>query len=508
MVCLQGGRPDEAIELLQQLVSHYPDETLYCDRLATLFEARGRRSDAIACYRRLLDAHPDLNTTRYNLARLLKRQGQAQEALREYRNCLERNIKQPEGVLSNISIILSGLHRHDEARQALETALSHKPNYTPALFNLGLLHEEQGNWPAARERFQQILQMQSLHPGALSHIANGERTTDTSDPVITRMTQALGQKAVTAVEREELLYALGKTHDDCGRHDQAFDYYRQANEESRKRCGDYALETQEALVDRVITQCTRSWLDSIEPVSESALVFICGMFRSGTTLLEQIIASHPEITAGGEIDYFQRISKPFPGAILAAQPKEIEAIGRGYLDYLAQHFPSAARVSNKRPDNFLALGILKALFPKIRIINSQRQVLDNCLSLFFQPLEPGQSYANNLLDAGHYYLQYQRLMQHWRGLLGEDSLLDVSYESLVNNPRTTIGSMLDFLQVDWHEACLEFHQADNRVRTASVHQVRRPLHSTSDGRWENYTTHLDGLREYLGEQAIVEQTGA
>jgi len=117
MICLQGGRPDEAAELLQQLVAQYPGETLYCDRLATLFEARGRRSEAIACYRRHLDAHPEKNNTRYNLAKLLKRHGEPREALQEYRSCLQRNIQRPEEVLSNISIILSELQQHEEAKR-------------------------------------------------------------------------------------------------------------------------------------------------------------------------------------------------------------------------------------------------------------------------------------------------------------------------------------------------------------------------------------------------------
>lgn len=505
MICLQQGRPDEAVELLQQLVAHYPDETLYCDRLATLFEARGRRADAIECYRRHLDAHPERNNTRYNLAKLLKRHGDMLEALQQYRYCLERNIQQPEEVLSNISIILSGLQRHDEAKQALEEALGHKADYLPALFNLGLLHEEQANWPAALELFQNILTKHSLHPGALSHIAQGSRTTNASDPVVIALQQALKQKAATPLEREELLYALGKTHDDCGRYDQAFDYYQQANSHSRQRCGNYSRQDHENLIDQIIARCNKPWLASIEPVSELPLVFICGMFRSGTTVLEQIVAAHPALTAGGEIDYFQRSMGLFPAAILTATPGDIAAIGRGYLDHLAQHFPVGARVINKRPDNFLALGVLQALFPNARIITTQRQALDNCLSLFFQPLESGQAYANDLLDAAHYYLQQQRLMQHWQHILAKDSLLEVPYQALVNKPRETVEEVLEFLQVEWNEACLSFHTSENRVRTASVHQVRQPLHSNSDGRWNNYHTQLVSLREYLGKQATVDQ---
>ena len=239
-----------------------------------------------------------------------------------------------------------------------------------------------------------------------------------------------------------------------------------------------------------------NWQVIAPAVSDQPLVFICGMFRSGSTLLEQILATHPAMTAGGELDYFQQALPPFPRGIITAPPEALPAIGQGYLDHLARHFPAGARVINKRPDNFLCLGLLKALYPNVRIINTLRQPLDNCLSLYFQPLAAAQAYANSLLDAGHYYGQYRKLLGHWRELLG-DNLLDVRYEALVENPRDNIAKVLAFLQLEWHEGCLDFHRADNRVRTASVNQVRQPLYAGSSGRWQNYDRQLQPLRDYL-----------
>ena len=498
VLCLQSGRPDEAEKHLRRLLKNCPEEPLYCERLATLLERRDKGDEAITAYRRLLAARPGYNSSRYNLARLLKRQGLDEEALLEYQECLARSIEQPEEVHTNISVIQTGLQRHDAARQSLQAALVLNPGYLPALYNMALLVEEQGNWAEAKPLFLKILEREPYHGRALAHIANGDKILDPVDPVIRNMKRALRRDTTDPLGREDLLYALGKAHDDCKYFDKAFDYYQQANQCSQQRCGPYDAPALEQDIDQLINACDTRWLDSIEAVSQAPHIFICGMFRSGSTLMEQILAAHPSITAGGEIDYFQRSATAFPGSMLATQPEPLQQLGRGYEDYLSQHFPSGTAVSNKRPDNFLYLGLIKALFPNARIINTLRQPLDNCLSLFFQPLDKPQAYANDLLDAGHYYLQYLRLMDHWRQLFGAN-IVEVNYETLIQSPRDTIAGVLASLQLDWHEGCLQFHQLHNRVRTASVHQVRQPLYSSSSGRWQNYARHLQPLRDYLAD---------
>ncbi len=486
---------------MQQLVTQFPTEPLYCNRLATLLQSRGRGADAIACYRNLLAARPNLANSRYNLARLLKREGHMQQALEEYEQCLADKIENPEEVLSNIAVIHTELHQHDEARKLLKAALVSKPRYIPALFNLALLLEEEGDWDEAREAYRRILQLQPGHSGALAHIANGEHITNPADQLVLEMLEVVGREELPPEEKESLLYALGKTQDDSGEYGHAFDYYQQANALSSARCGSYNRAAQEKQIDQLIEACDSSWLKAIEPVSNAPLVFICGMFRSGTTLLEQILSTHPALTAGGEMNFFQRAIRPFPEGILTADPAQLHAVGQAYTDYLAQHFSMDARVINKRPDNTLCLGLIKALFPEARVITTHRQPLDNAISLFFQPLEAAQPYANTLLDVGHYYLQNQRLLEHWRSLLG-DSLLEVRYESLLENPKEAITEALSHLQLDWHEDCLTFYKTRNRVRTASVHQVRRPLYGSSSGRWQNYTAEVQALRSFLEENSV------
>jgi len=496
VIALQGGKAAEAEQYLRRLVDAHTDEPLYCDRLATLLERQGRSDEAVACYRALLESHPDFNNSRYNLARLLKRAGHPEDALREYAECLARGIERAEEVHTNISVIHTDAHRHTEAREALQRALQANPDYAPALFNMGLLLEEQGEWAQASALFQQILSRDPRHPGALVHLANGERVTDPVAPVIRNMKRTLRQDSIADLDRESLLYALGKTHDDCRRYDEAFDWYTQANQFSRRRVGPYDRTAQENAVGQLVATCDQNWMASIEPVSEAPMLFICGMFRSGSTLLEQMLSAHPAIQSGGEIDFFQRALQPFPGGLLAADPQQLGETGTKYVEYLQTSFPGAGLVANKRPDNFFHLGLLRALFPAVRIINTLRQPLDNCLSVYFQPLDKKLAYANDLLDIGHYYGQYRRLLAHWRELCG-DAICDVDYENLVSAPRDTLGPVLEFLGLPWDDACLQFHASDNRVRTASVHQVRQPLYGSSSGRWRNYATAVSPLRDYL-----------
>jgi tetratricopeptide (TPR) repeat protein len=496
IICLQTGRVDQAEQLLQQLVAIDPEDPLYCERLATLLYNRGKADEAIAAYRALLTRVPEQDSSRYNLARLLKRAGFPQEALQEYAECLQRGIDKPEEVLTNISVIHTEAHDNTRAEAVLREALAINLDYVPALHNLALLQEETGDWPAARALFVNILELEPLHPGALSHLAHGDTISDPVDPLVRSMKRAVRQDADSKEAQENLLYALGKAHDDLQRFSDAFEYYMRANEFSRHRAEPYDKEGWQQSVDAIINHCDQAWLEGIAPVSDEPLIFVCGMFRSGSTLLEQIAAAHPAMTAGGEISYFHTRLASYPASLLELDQETAQQLGAGYLDYLEQTFAAGARVTDKRPDNFLYLGLIKALFPNARILHSTREPMDVCISVFFQSLDKSLNYANDLFDIAHYYLQYRRLMDHW-GVLFGDSIHDVSYEKLVASPREEIGAVLEFLGLDWYEGCLEFYAGDARVRTASLHQVRQPLYKTSAGRWKNYAPHIAKLESYL-----------
>ncbi len=498
---LQTGRPDEAQHILQQLVALFPAEPLYCERLATLLTHRGRAAEAIHCYRQLLEQQPQLVNSRYNLARLLRQEGHLEAALAEYQRTLTQGIAQPEEVQVNIAALYSESGAPEDARRALRDALSIRPDFPPAIYNLALLEEECGEWSAARDLYQQLLTLEPGHVEALARLAYGDKATSLRGGVPQQLLQALGARKEGDPGCESLCYALGKVHDDCAQYSAAFAYYDRGNQLSVQRAGPYDRRAQEVLTEQLMLRMTPDWLHSVAPVSTAPLLFICGMFRSGSTLLEQILGGHPQLTAGGEIRFFNsRLSSPM--AVLELSGQERDSLGRQYLQQLALRAAGAAQVIDKQPDNFWFMGLLAAMYPKALFINTVRHPLDNGLSIYFQQLDQRYRYANRLADIGHYYCQYQRLLNHWRGLL-PDNLVDVAYEDVVAAPRATIEPLLNHLGLPWHRGCEEFYAAANQVRTASVWQVRQPLYSQSVARWRHYGKHLQPLADILADANLL-----
>jgi tetratricopeptide (TPR) repeat protein len=392
-----------------------------------------------------------------------------------------------------MAAILADLQRHAEARLALERSLALDPDFYPALYNLALLEEEEGNQPEARALLRRILARAPQDSAALARLAHGQRLVDPADPLPGELERALASARGNAFAAEELHYALGKLRDDLAQYAQAFSHYTEGNRLSRQRVGPYDRAAQEQLVTALQQRFGEPVL---EPAGAGAFapVFVCGMFRSGSTLLEQMLAAHPAVTAGGELDFFP--SRVPLAALTEPIATELSALAAGYRQMLDATFPGAEVVTNKRPDNFLYLGLILTLFPRARVLYTRRQPLDNCLSVYFQQLGPGFHYANELLDIGHFYLQQQRLLEHWQRVFA-DNILVVEYEQLVTEPREQLAQVLDFLGLPWNEGCLNFSQVCNRVRTASVNQVREGLYTRSRERWRNYARQLSPLADYL-----------
>jgi hypothetical protein len=215
------------------------------------------------------------------------------------------------------------------------------------------------------------------------------------------------------------------------------------------------------------------------------------MPRSGTSLVEQILASHPEVWGAGELTFWN-------SALTAADVElDVGAIARDYLQLLAKLSPHARRVVDKMPENFRHLGLIHAALPEARIIHVRRHPLDTCLSIYFQDFKTSLAYATDLADLAHYYRQYWRLTDHWRSLLPREAMLEVSYEGLVANPEQWARKLLEFVGLPWDARCLEFHQTRRSVVTASKWQVRQKINATSVARWRHYEPYLGELRSLI-----------
>jgi tetratricopeptide (TPR) repeat protein len=453
--------------------------------IAAGLELAGRHAEAESAYRQYIGAEPQDAVARFNFACFLRRRGRLEEALEAHQAALDLRIERPEEVLSNMAVIQAELRRDAASKLLLERALALNPAHIPALYNLALHHEEYGDLPRAMMLYRQVLALNPAWHDALVRIAHAETVTDPEGEVVKRLRRALRRSNLEPLERESLHFALGKALDDCGRHNEAFGHYAAGNLVSRQRLVRYDRYAVERGVSTLIESFDAARIASVEPVSEAPLIFVTGMFRSGSTLFEQVLAAHPRVTAGGEIEWFMRVP-------LSLDPADWKALAQGYLGYLQRSFPRADIVTNKRPDAFGHLGLLKAVFPNARFVNTVRDPRDTALSIWFQQFDDRLGYAADLGDIAHHYRQYRRLMSHWKGLFGE-SIFDADYDAYVRDPRAVTERLLAFAGLDWHEGCLEFRKNPARVRTASVTQVRRPLYLTSSGRWRNYEQRLAAL---------------
>ncbi len=458
--------------------------------LAAGLEQAGRHAEAEAAYQRHIDGQPQDAVARFNYACFLRRRGRLEQALESHQAALDLAIQKPEEVLSNMAVIQAELRRDAAAKLLLERALAVNPTYVPALFNLALHHEEFGDRERARAMFRRILSIDPNWHEALVHLAHAETVGDPDGELVRRLRRTLRRSNLAPLARESLHFALGKALDDCGRYDEAFEQYALGNAQSRPRLARYDRALVDQHVGRILEAFNPELLARAAPVSEAPLIFITGMFRSGSTLLEQVLAAHPAVTAGGEIEYFMR----FP---ISLEPADWPAIAQGYVDYLQRTFPGREIVTNKRPDAFAWLGMLRASFPNARFVNTVRDARDTALSIFFQQFDGRLGYAADLADIADHRRQCQRLMAHWRGLFG-DAIYDADYDAFVKDPRAQTERLLAFLGLPWHEGCLEFHRSGNRVRTASVSQVREPLYARSSGRWKNYERQLAPFLPALG----------
>jgi tetratricopeptide (TPR) repeat protein len=449
---------------------------------------------SIRHYEERLAKEPKNAGGHFNLALLYKRALRYSDALRCYKESIALGIDHVEEVYSNLGVLYSEMRQGEQAREMYERALAVDADYIPALFNLAGLYEESGERAQAEELFRQILDLEPRHWDSLSRLAYAKRFESGNDPLIRSLRQGVATTRDDPAAHEMLCYALGKALDDVGDYAGAFETYDAANAISRRQHLSYESNATEASFNAMTRVFDSDWLAQAQTNCDATPIFICGMYRSGSTLTEQILSAHPSVTAGGELDFLPFLLtqwlQPFPQRLEHASAEDLDPIAREYDARIRELFPGAAYVTDKRPDNFLQIGVIRALFPGAKILYTTRSRADNCLSVYFQQLGPQLRYATDLDAAAHYYDQQERLMTHWTGIAGDD-IHCVDYDRLVHEPEPEIRALLGFLGLPWNEACLAFHRSRSLVKTASVWQVRERLHTRSSGRWNNYRRFVD-----------------
>jgi tetratricopeptide (TPR) repeat protein len=460
-------------------------------------------AEAMAAYGAILTRWPKVADAWYNLAVLQRKTYRFEEALGSYERALAAGISRPEEVHLNRSVIFSDFMRdHVAAAAELQQALTLNPAYTPALLNLANLFEDLGKRSEASSLYARILAIEPHAFEALARFANVQPAGSVDGALINRLRDAL-KIASSMSDRASLGFALGRLLDAAGDYREAFAVYTAANQASLASAGPqvvpYDRARQQAFVDRVIgSDSRRTKAHTAETPPRP--IFIVGMFRSGSTLAEQLLAGMPGVAAGGEMDFLPRLVDsefvPFFETLETVSAERLDGMAARYRAELMRVSANAAYVTDKRPDNFLYLGLIKRLFPDAKIVHTTRNPLDNCLSIFFLHLEQQMSYALNLMDIGHYYGEYRRLMAHWKAEFSGD-IFDFNYDALIGEPQIQMQRLCAFLGLEWPGQIPLVAARSASIRTASTWQVREPLYSTSSGRARHYADELKELRGYL-----------
>lgn len=483
-------------------------------------QRQGRGAQAIDVFRRALEGHGGDGEAWYEFGYLLKAEARYEESLDAFGQALARGIDRAEEVHLNRGVLYADhLRRDNLAEQELHAALAIDPDYVPALLNLGNLQEERGERELAVQTYERLLagpqsrepEHNQLRMEALARIANMRPPASLDDPLLQRLKDAADAQP-NKVVRADLLFALGHSFDRLGAYDQAFEAYAKANRWLLRHAGRrYDRARSARLTDALIAAFPTPVAAAPESSAGTGAepLFICGMYRSGSTLVEQVLAAHPQVTAGGELNHLRRLASvelaPFPASIAGLEPARAARLAKDYRDHLARLFPDGiggAYITDKRPDNFMLIGLIKHLFPGARLVHTTRDPLDNGLSVFAQHIHPQVAgYSSDLGDIGHYYGEYRRLMSHWTSLYPDD-ILDFDYDAFVADPKPPLERLLQFLGLPWDDRCLAFHRLGNTVKTASYWQIRQPLHRRASGRWRNYAVQLEPMRQALVEAGV------
>ena len=542
---LELGRASEALPHCRQAVAIAPGFPPAHNTLGDTFRASGRFPEAIACYTQAIRLNPDFAGAHANLGTALRQDGRLQEsvpwfrratelqplvpafwayladattdldryseAIQCYRRLIELEPSQPR-LYTNLGWLLRREGKYDEAKEIYDRALRIQPEFSDAMIGMGDLLEELGQMTEAERWFRQVIASHPADPIAPARLARHLRN-QISDDDFRVLKARIADPTLSETARVPMLSALANVLDARGQYSEAAQYMRRANAaalaESRQKSQPYRCTEHELLVSDMIAAFRPEFFARFAGAGLTTRrpVFVFGLPRSGTSLVEQILASHSQVHGAGEIDQGRLDFKAIPTLLnrpdaplicLADQSAEvIREIARRHEARLMELSCGAARVVDKMTDNYLYLGLLAILFPNATFIHTRRDLRDVALSCWMTQFR-SLSWTNDQRDMAHRFQQYLRLMDHWRTVLPAP-IHEVDYEATVDNIEAVARRLIAACGLDWEPACLDFHKTKRPVATASLAQVRQPIYKNSIVRWKNYEHELGDLFSVLAE---------
>jgi tetratricopeptide (TPR) repeat protein len=498
LACLELNRLPEAIAALRSAVASNPRYADAHFRLGIALEKQGDLGAAVVAYDRATQLQPNLTEAWFRAGALVHTLGHREEAIGCFRRAATSAPKSRFGRLGAARALLTE-ERDAEAEKVLRKALAHDPDNALAHDLLGNLLSEFGRFDEARECFLRATTIEPLMVGSYYDLVRCRPMTAGDAALVERMESALATPSLAAAERQRVHLALGKAADDLGDYARAMRHF-DAADAVRPGAASFDSVAFDAEIDRIIARCSAELMAQAATLgsADATPVLILGMPRSGTTLVEQIVSSHPAVRAGGELNYWNergavwhRAGAPGPEAPFIAEAaaqylKVLRALGR-----------KSVRVTDKMPFNFLWAGLIHLALPRATLIHCRRAAIDTALSIHQTLFHPGLAFPTGGPALVAYFQSYQRLIDHWRKVLPADRFIEVDYEELTCQPEPLIRRVIAASGLDWHDACLHPEKNSRAVKTPSKWQTRQPIYHSSVARWRRYEPWLGPLRGLL-----------
>jgi tetratricopeptide (TPR) repeat protein len=497
----------EAIAQYQKALALRPDFAETYNNLGSALAGVDRHVEAITAYRRALALRPDFAQAHCNLGKVLAALDRHDEAIAQYQEAVALK-PDFEAAYCSLGSVLAALGRPEEAIASYQKALAIDPDGPDLHHSLGYALQTIGRLDESRRAFAKAVALAPRRAGLYRGLAES-KSFGPGDPHLLAMEQlAQDMASLTEKEQIELNFALGSAYADLEQHERAFGHLLRGNALKRRQLG-YDETATIAMFDRIATVFGPGMMHRNRGVGDPSPVpvFIVGMPRSGTTLVEQLLASHPKVFGAGErkdfssamASLFGRNGEPpsFPELFASMAGEAFRRIGARYLDGITPLAPTAERITDKMPANFRFAGLIHLALPNARIIHTRRDPVDTCLSCFSKLFAGKQPYSYELGELGRYYRAYEALMEHWRHVLPEGVMLEVQYEDVVADFERQARRIVAHCGLAWDDACLAFHATQRPVRTASATQVRQPIYQGAVGRWRPYARMLAPLLDAL-----------
>jgi tetratricopeptide (TPR) repeat protein len=501
----RDGKPEEAENIYRDILSRDPDHVEAIRLLAASASVHHRKySDAETLLSRATELAPDYPRAWADLTAAQIALAKFPEAVASARTLVDLDPQFTESYIA-LGNALGAANKPEDAIEAYQTALKLQSNHVGAFSGLAQQLKTVGRQEEAIEAHRQNIAANPRHAEPYWQLAN-LKVFQFSDQEIEDMETLLKDTELEDLARAQLHNAVGLGYEHKKNYRKAFKNFQLCNE-IRRKSEKYDPVQTEVTTDNLIEVFSREFLEETAGygVSDASPILIVGLPRSGSTLIEQILASHSQVEGTHELNDLAKVVAAIPKSNQARFPLNLPAlgskawgkIGNQYLERTLSYRSGSPHFTDKNPNNFIYAGLLRLALPNAKIINARRHPLDSCFGSYKQLFAEGQPFTYDLTELGEYYLQYQRLMDHWHEVM-PGAVLDVEYEDVIGDLETQVRRLLDYCGLPFEEACLNFHQTERSVKTASSEQVRQPIYSSSVNLWKNYAPYLSELIEVLG----------